>query len=629
MRIHRSVSVVFLGLALTALARAVGTPEEIVAESKKANAFFDRVFEERVNRHPEFATTLGYKVNNVKWEDISDEARTAELALRLSQLAELKRTIRFDRLDAQTQLSYRLWVYDVEMETEGFRWRFHDYPVNPMFGEHTGVPSLLMNLHAVSSLDDARAYVARLRGIRARLQAVIDGLEERRKLGIVAPRFVFPLVIETCRTQISGAPFDGSDRPSALLADFTRKVGALSAGGANRQDATSLADIARKLDGPTGITTAQREELIAQARAALMESVKPAYEALIAELQSLEKVATDDDGAWKLPDGDAFYRYAVRQVTTTGLTPEEIHEIGLRDVARIHREMDAIREKVGFKGDLAAFFRFMREDPRFFYPNTPEGKQAFLAESTRIIDTMRSRLDELFVIKPRAQIEVRAVEPFREQESGGAFYQPASLDGSRPGRFYVNLYDMNAVPKYEMEALAYHEGIPGHHMQIAIAQELKGLPRFRQISENYTAYVEGWALYCELVPKQMGFYADPYSDFGRLSMELWRSARLVVDTGIHAKRWTRAQTIEWLTKNTPSSEREIVTSVNRYIVWPGQATGYKIGMIRIQELRALAERELGAKFDLRQFHDLLLKNGALPLDILEEQVRDWIAEKKA
>jgi uncharacterized protein (DUF885 family) len=311
------------------------------------------------------------------------------------------------------------------------------------------------------------------------------------------------------------------------------------------------------------------------------------------------------------------------------MSAEEIHALGLSEVARIHGEMDAIRQRVGFRGDRAAFFKFMREDPQFYYPETVEGRAAFLQDSTHIIDAMRARLDGLFITKPQALLEVKAVEPFREKENGGAFYEPPALDGSRPGRFYVNLYEMRSQPKYEMEALAYHEGIPGHHMQLAIAQELTGLPQFRRRYEGNTAYVEGWGLYCERIPKEMGFYQDPYSDFGRLSMELLRAARLVVDTGLHAKRWNRAQTIAWLRENTPSSDREIETSVNRYIVMPAQATAYKIGMIKFLELRDLATRELGGKFDVREFHDALLRNGALPLNVLEEQIRVWIAAKKA
>lgn len=297
-------------------------------------------------------------------------------------------------------------------------------------------------------------------------------------------------------------------------------------------------------------------------------------------------------------------------------------------MARIHDEMKAIMKKVGFKGDLQQFFAFMRDDPQFYYPDTAEGKAAYLAEATRIIDTMKSRLDELFIVKPKADMVVKAVEPFREQSAGKAFYEQPSMDGSRPGIYYANLYRMSGMPKYQMEALAYHEGIPGHHMQIAIAQELENVPKFRKFG-GYTAYIEGWGLYTEFLPKEIGMYQDPYSDFGRLAMELWRACRLVVDTGLHDKKWTREQAIQYLVDNTPNSKGEAVNAIERYIVMPGQATAYTVGMLKLLELREKAKTALGDKFDIRQFHDVVLKNGAVPLDVLEQLVDQYIQSAKA
>ncbi len=603
-----ALAVLFVILAGAARA-ATYTPEQIAAESAKANAFFERVFNEAVDRSPQMQTQLGIKKDYDKWDDDSDAHETEDLALTVEHLAELKKTINFEALDHQTQLSYRLFVRQGERGIEGYKWRLYNYPVNQMFGEHSGTPAFLINTHRIDTVKDAQAYIARLNGIKPKFDQLIVGLEERRAKGIVPPKFVFPLVIESSKGIITGAPFDAG-KPSALLEDFDKKVAKLP-------DADP----------------ATKERLQADAKLALLDSVKPAYEALIAELQSLEKIATDDDGVWKFQNGADYYNYALRRTTTTDLTADQIHETGLKEVARIHAEMEQVKDQVGFKGDLPAFFKYMRESPQFYFPNTPEGKAAYLEGAIKIIDTMRGRLDELFLTKPKALIIVKAVEPFRERESGGAFYQRPAPDGSRPGTYYVNLYEMGAVPKYEMEALAYHEGIPGHHMQLAIAQELTGIPKFRKFGGN-TAYIEGWGLYCERIPKEMGFYADPYSNFGRLSMELWRAARLVVDTGIHAKRWTRQQTMDWLRANTPNSERDITTETNRYIVMAGQATAYKIGMMKIMELRELATKELGGtkaeggKFDVREFHDVVLKDGAVPLDILEENVRAWIAAKK-
>jgi uncharacterized protein (DUF885 family) len=334
-----------------------------------------------------------------------------------------------------------------------------------------------------------------------------------------------------------------------------------------------------------------------------------------------------DHGAWKFPKGEAFYNNRLKRITTTSLKANEIHEIGLSEVARIHREMEEIMKKTEFKGSLQDFFEFMRTDKQFYYPNTPEGKKRYLDEATGLISNMKGKLNSLFITKPKADIVVKAVEAFREKSAGKAFYQQPALDGSRPGTYYANLYDMEAMPTYQMEALAFHEGIPGHHMQIAIAQELDSIPMFRKFS-FYTAYVEGWGLYSELVPKEIGFYKDPYSDFGRLAMELWRSCRLVVDTGIHAKKWTREEGIAYYKANTPNAESDCVKMVERHIVMPGQATAYKVGMNKIVELREEAKDQLGENFDIREFHDVVLTNGAVPLNILEEMVQEWVQSKK-
>jgi uncharacterized protein (DUF885 family) len=318
----------------------------------------------------------------------------------------------------------------------------------------------------------------------------------------------------------------------------------------------------------------------------------------------------------------------LRTHTTTALSADEVHELGLREVARIHDGMRAIAKQVGFKGDLAAFLKFMRDDPQFFYPTTDEGREAYFKRANEIIDIMRRRLPEFFTVLPKAPLVVKKVEPFREKGSSNAFYEQPSPDGSRPGYYYINTLDMRAQAIWEMETLAHHEAIPGHHMQIAIAQELENMPKFRKFG-GYTAYGEGWGLYSEYFPKEFGFYQDPYQDFGRLSDEMLRAVRLVVDTGIHAKRWTRAQVMDYFRANTATSERELFSETNRYIVWPGQACAYKVGMLKILELRELAKKELGAKFDLRAYHDLVLKNGALPLNLLEENVRAWIRQRKA
>ena len=590
--------------SLVAAPAKIYTPDQIAAESKRVNEFFDKNFDDYVARHPQMASQLGLKIGYDKWEDLSDAANAEDLAIAVQNLARLKRDFDFAALDPQTQLSWKLFESDVQQNAEGFRFRFHNYPVNQMFGWHAQTPTFLINIHRIDSVSDAEAYIARLNGVAKQADQVIANLELRGEKGIVPPKFVFPLVLDACRNVIKGKPFDTTGTDSTLLADFTKKV-------------TALKDV----DQPT------RDRLLADASKALLESFQPAYQKVIAFLEAQEKTAPVEGGAWQFPDGRSYYEYALRRTTTTKMTGDEIHDLGLKEVARIHAEMVKIKEKVKFKGDLQAFFQFMRTDPQFYLPDTEEGRAEYLKRATDIINTMRGRLDELFITKPKADVVVKAVEKFREKSAGKAFYQQPAPDGSRPGMFYVNLAEMKSTPTYELEGLAYHEGIPGHHMQIAIAQELTGLPKLRKFGTRFTAYSEGWGLYTELIPKEMGLYQDPYSDFGRLGLELWRAGRLVVDTGVHHKKWTRQQAIDYLKKNTPNAEADCVEAINRYIVMPSQATAYKIGMLKILELREKAKKQLGAKFDLRQFHDVVLTNGPVPLDTLEELVDKWVKGK--
>src|SRR5437764_6273400 len=550
------------------------SPDQVAAESKRANEFLDKVFDEFVATHPQIETSLGIKTHNDQWNDISDEAAKRDLDTEQKNLAELKRQFPKEKLDAQTQLSLELSDFNAARDVGSFQFRRDSNPVNQMGGLHSELPTFLINIHKIDNEKDAQAYIARLNGVAKLFDQLIVNLKEREEHGVIPPRFVFPLVLEACANVTKGQPFEESGPNSPLFEDFSKKVGKL-----------------------TNVGQAARDRLLADAKKALIESVKPSYAKLIAALQALEKKANDDAGVWKFPDGAAFYASALRRTTTTILTADQIHETGLKEVARIHGEMRKIMEKVGFKGDLPAFFKFMREDPQFYLPQTEEGQQKYLAMATKIVDDMKKRLDELFLTKPKADIVVKAVEKFRESAAGKAFDNQHTTHGSRPGMAHVNLSDMKNNPTYELESLAHHEGIPGHHMQIAIAQELKGIPKFRKFGGRYTAYTEGWGLYSELTPKEIGMYQDPYSDFGRLSLELWRAGRLVVDTGIHAKRWTRKQAIDYLVKNTPNTEADCTDSINRYIVMPSQATAYKVGMLKILQLREKAKKSLGPKFE--------------------------------
>uniref|UniRef100_A0A486XSP0 Lipoprotein n=1 Tax=Rheinheimera sp. BAL341 TaxID=1708203 RepID=A0A486XSP0_9GAMM len=568
------------------------------SESDKANALFEQIFADNLKRDPVRQTALGIKDDYDKWRDLSDAHFEAGLALTRQHLTMLE-AIDVNKLDQPTRISYLLMQSNLQQDLDEAKWRLYSYPVNQMFGTHSQVPSLLINQHRITDESDAKAYIARLNAVPTLFNQLQQQLQRRADAGIIAPKFVFPHVISASENVLKGAPFtEGED--STLLADFSKKLAALE-----------LSENSKKL-------------LLDEAKVALLTSIKPAYTSLISYLQQLEQQAGTIDGVWRFNDGVAFYNAALKSTTTTNLTAEQIHQLGLDEVARIHNEMRAIMQKTNFEGDLKAFFNFMQTDAQFYYPDTAEGKAAYLAQATAVIDHMRSRLDELFLVQPKADMIVKAVEPFREQSAGKAFYQSPSIDGSRPGIYYANLYRMSDMPKYELEALAYHEGIPGHHMQRAIAQELSDMPKFRRFG-SYTAYNEGWGLYTELLPKEIGLYQDPYSDFGRLAMELWRACRLVVDTGIHAKQWSREEAIAYLLENTPNTETAIEKAIERYIVMPSQATAYTVGMIKIIELREKAKTALGDKFDIRVFHDVVLKNGAVPLDVLEQLVDEYIA----
>ncbi|CUA85875.1 DUF885 domain-containing protein [Pseudidiomarina woesei] len=577
------------------------TEAERQAESEKANKLFEDIFMEAVMRSPMYQSYLGIKQDQDKWDDISDAKAEEELAIAKANLEKVE-AIDENKLNEQTYLSWQLMKQELEQQIADHKWRHYNYPVNQMFGLHSSVVSLLINQHRISDTTDAEAYISRLNGLPELFAQLEENLKIRAEKGIIAPKFVYPYVISDSQNIIKGAPFEDGE-PSVLLEDFTKKIGNLD------------------------IEQAQYDQLVSAAEQALIQSVKPAYEGLISAVEELAQQADTKDGAWKFPEGEAFYNNALQRTTTTDLTADEIHEIGLSEVARIHDEMRVIMEKVGFEGTLQEFFVHMRNNQDFIYPDTAEGRQQYLDEATALIDTMREFLDELFITKPKADMIVKAVEPFREKSAGKAFYQQPSMDGTRPGVYYANLYDMASMPTYQMEALAYHEGIPGHHMQIAIQQELEGIPSFRKFG-RYTAYSEGWGLYTEMLPKEYGFYKDPYSDFGRLAMELWRAVRLVVDTGIHAKKWTREEGIDFYVSNTPNAEADARKMVERHIVMPGQATAYKIGMLKILELREKARTALGDKFDIREFHDVILANGPVPLNVLEQFVDNYISDKQ-
>jgi len=549
-----------------------------------------------------FKAILAKKWDYDKWDDISEEEADARLAIAKNRLEKLE-SFDTSKLNEQEKLSLRLYKLGIERDLANDEFRHHRYIVHQFRAAHTQVPSFLINIHSVNSKEDAQAYIGRLDNVRTYFDQVIDQMKIREEAGVFPPAWAYDQMIDASRNVITGAPFDSSETPSTIWEDFQNKVESLE------------------------IPDAEKTTLLGEAKAALVTSVMPAYEKFIEELAHQREVTPEGDGVWRLPDGDKWYQNRLNWFTTTDLTAEEVHQIGLENVERIHNAMREIMDKVNFEGTLQEFFVFMREDDQFYLPSTDEGRQQYLDMAKAAIDEMREAIPEYFGILPEAPMVVKRVEAFREQSAGKAFYQSPAQDGSRPGIYYANLFDMKAMPTYQLEALAYHEGIPGHHMQRAIAQELEGVPQFQKFL-SFTAYTEGWGLYTEELAKDMGFYEDPYSDFGRLAMELWRACRLVVDTGIHAKKWSREEAVDYLVKNTPNPEYDAQKAVERYIAMPGQATAYMIGKLKIMELRERAQSELGDKFDWKGFHDEILKYGPVPLSILEENINTWIAMQK-
>ncbi|WP_122467815.1 DUF885 domain-containing protein [Brevundimonas lutea] len=569
------------------------------AEDAQFTAFLDQAFDERVALSPQQMTSLGIKTHYDRLDDYTAAADDRELDLARSQLARMTAGFDRDALSPQGQLSWDLFEEQVERQIANQRWRDHGYVFAANGNPATSLPVFMINSHRIDSVADAEAYVARLVEFERVLGEISTDAERRAAEGFVSPAFVFPITLTDTRNVISGAPFDGGgDNP--VWADFSEKVAAL--------------------DAPE----AEKTRLMAAGRAALTGPFKRGYDQILATIQRLQPMATSNDGVWRLPDGAAYYAQRVRQSTTTDLTPDQVHQIGLDEVARIQGEMEAIKTRVGFTGSLQDFFAHIKTDPRFQYPNTAEGRETYLVDARAAVADAMEVAPRWFHTLPRAELEVRAVEEWRQETASVAFYNRPAPDGSRPGIYYVNLADMTQVLKPQVEAISYHEGAPGHHFQIALVQEIEGLPRFRRFG-GYGAFSEGWGLYSELLGKEMGFYQDPYADFGRLSLELWRAARLVTDTGLHAKRWSRERAIEYFQQNTLLSERDIVKEVERYITNPGQATSYKIGQLKILELRARARDALGDRFDIRDFHAVVLGGGAVPLGVLEDRVDAWIA----
>lgn len=577
-------------------------------------SYVDRTMVKMAFDSPETLTSLGFlegvgiKGHNADLDDAS-LAKENELFEMLPVIREGVAQYADEDLDKSDRMSKAIALYLLDFANEAEQYRYHSYPVNQLFGIQNGFPSFMDAQHQVNVIEDADNYTSRLSQVKRKFTQSLEGLKRREEKGIIPPRFVIDRVLDEMQLFV-----DEPIKDNILYTSLQNKM--IKA----EKEAQSHSD--------SVFSQAEQARILADVEKEMHASVHPAYQLFIDYFTSLRNKATTDDGFWKHPNGDKAYESSLRFFTTTDYSPDHIHNTGLAEVARIQTEILTILHTEGFDTELGftAAIAALSEQEQFYYPDSDEGRQQILDDYQTILDEISAGLDDAFNIRPKAGMKVRRIPEFKEKTAPGAYYQQPAIDGSRPGMFFANLYDIKATPTYSMRTLAYHEGIPGHHFQIAIAMEAEGLPLFRKMSP-FTAYTEGWALYAEQVAWELGFQDDPYDNIGRLQAELFRAVRLVVDTGIHHKRWTREYAIDYMLKNTGMAVTDVTSEIERYIVMPGQATSYKVGMMKILEIRESAKHRLGDKFSLPEFHDVVLKNGAVPLDILADIVDDYVNEK--
>jgi uncharacterized protein (DUF885 family) len=568
--------------------------------------YYNRVFLGFAIDSPELMSSVGMFP---RWMGHNDELGEISVQATLDGFGDLREYLEMSRsydpadLTETQQLSQRIFEYFIEAQVEGEAFAFHDYPVNQMFGAQSNLPTFMIETHQITDEGTAEDYIARLNLFQWKFDGLLESLRYREERDIIPPTFVIDRVLTEMR--------DFVDQPAEehpLYTSFLERLG--------------------EMEDPLSDEVA--EDLGAQVIAAINGDVYPAYQNLIEYFEALRPSSDDRDGVWKLPDGDAYYANQLKQWTTTDMSADEIHQIGLDEVARIRGEMLEILNSEGYEGDdLGAMIRALGEEERFVYPDEEGIEEQILADYQAIVDEIDAGLDEWFdeETRPEAGVEVRRIPEFKEETSPGAYYNAPARDGSRPGVFYANLRSPSEIQRFGMRTLAYHEAIPGHHFQVTINQELEGMPIFRTFS-LFGAYTEGWALYSERVAWEAGFQEDPFDNLGRLQAEIFRGVRLVVDTGIHSQRWTRQEAIDYMMANTGMPEVEVVSEIERYIVLPGQATSYKVGMMKFLELRSIAQAALGDAFDIREFHNVVLRRGAVPLSILEDIVMEWIDSKQ-
>jgi uncharacterized protein (DUF885 family) len=573
-------------------------------ESRRLTAFLDAEFDQYLALNPDTALAMGLKVHAGVLSDRSEAGDLKILQWRRECVARMRASFDPDKLNDIGRAAYDVWLFELAMSERRALFPRYPYWLGGYAGWHIAYPRMFMTYQHVEDAADMDDYVLRLSAMGGAIDQLLARVQLAAADGIRMPRFQYLKSIESCRSLTSGAPFSDGAPDSALWVDAQARIKKLvDAGKASPQQAV---------------------ELEARVRTALLTNFGPAYQRVIDWLEAdLANAPVGKVGVGQLPNGSAWYEAALFLNTSTQLTAEEIHQTGLAEVVRIRAEMEAVKARTGFTGSMTEFFTYLRTDPRFFITNTDEGRAQYLQKAETYLAGMKPKLPDYFARLPKADLVVRRVESFREEAGGAANYAAPPADGSTPGVFYVHLLDMTALPLWQLEPTAYHEGVPGHHLQVGLQRELTDAPRFMSAS-RYNAFSEGWGLYAEALAKEMGFYQDPYSDFGRLSLEQWRAVRLVVDTGLHAMGWSEDEAVQYFFDNVPMPEAAVRSEVQRYITQPGQAVSYKVGMMTIQRLRDEAKAALGERFDYRQFHDTVLGVGSLPLPVLETRVHRWI-----
>lgn len=560
--------------------------------SMKLNQIFDSYWEFRLKSDPTFATYIGDHRYDDKLADYSETAYLADLDTLKNYLAQSEK-INPNDLSETDRVSLLIFQKIIRDGLEGAKFKSYVFPISQQNGPQVDFPQLI-SFHPFKTQQDYQNYITRLNAFPKQIDDIVANMQKGLAEGLVPARVNIAKTIDQIKAHIVTKP-----------------------------EVSELYQPVKKL--PEDFSTQEKQEITQQVSRAISNSIVPSFKKLLAFVQTqyLPK-CREEVGIWSLPDGKERYEFYARIHTTTNLTPQQIFDIGKKELEWIHADMNKIKEEVGFKETLQQFMQYMRTNPKFYYTS----KDSLMNGFREILVKMEAKLPELFGHLPKAKWDLKEIEAYRAEAAPDAYYYSPPEDFSRPGYFYVNTSKLNMRPKYTMEALAYHEAVPGHHLQGCIQQEMQNIPKFRR-HEWFTAYGEGWALYSEFLPKEVGFYSDPYSDFGRLTFQAWRATRLIVDTGIHHFKWSRQQAIDFFKQNTGLSEHNINSEVDRYIAWPGQALAYKIGQLKIQELRDKAESELGEKFDVKAFHDQILGEGNLPLDVLEEHIKRWIEEVKA